>query len=227
MFFATKKVFTVIEMLVVIVMIASWLLVMYWVINSGLSFVDYTRKKLIAVNIAREWIEAVYNIRDTNWTRWSWKRDKCWLKVDPLVDKGWNWCEDDPWMQSWDYVLKLKKSDAWQLYWMLSGVDNELNIFDWVSDEDEVFQVCLSWWYWVSCPDGGPVFEWRFFREIKGLWLIDKKDPSNNISDCSNWEDSNCWDESAKEFRFCSIVQYIWNWLWKVQMCWVLTNFKK
>lgn len=226
MLFATKKkVFTVIEMLIVIWMIAWWLLVMYGVISYWINFVDYTRKKLIAINLAREWMETVYNIRDTNWTRWSWKRDKCWLKIDPLVDNWSDWCENDIWFQSGHYILKQKIASD-QKYWILSGVGQWLNIFDGVDNSDLDFALCLSWWWWEPCPwQIGITREWRFFREIRGLRLVNKKD--NGDLSCSKWTDSNCWDSTAKEFRFCSIVQFIWNGRWQVKMCWVLTNFRQ
>ncbi len=222
-----KYALSLIEVVIVIVMISSWLLTLYYVIDKWLSFVDWTRKKLIAIEIAKEWMEAVYNIRDTNWTRWSWKRDQCWLKVDPLnySEGDPKKCEDDAWIQSWkNYVLKLVSTPSWnQRYWILSGVSVDLNIFDWLDSDDKLFQVCLSGWYWNSCPGWWGYKEWRFFREIKWLWLIDKYNNTN--LNCTKWDDSSCWNAAAKEFHFCSVVQYMGNWRGEVKMCWVLTNF--
>ena len=55
------------------------------------------KQRTLALNLAKEGIETVYNIRDTNWRRWSATKDKCRLKVTPLdeLNEG---CEDDPWI---------------------------------------------------------------------------------------------------------------------------------
>ncbi len=37
-----------------------------------------TKSELIALNLAREGVEAVQNIRDTNWLRWSGDPESCW-----------------------------------------------------------------------------------------------------------------------------------------------------
>ena len=197
---------------------------MYWVISSWLDFVNWTRSKLIAIELAREWMEAVYNIRDTNWTRWSWKRDQCWLKNDPLKDSNSEGCQDDPWIWSGEWYV-VKQEGSTQRYWMLSWVSWQLNIFDWIDSTDRKFQLCNNWKYWYSCSwsiSNSDLKQWRYFRWIYTLWLIDKQ--NDTYLSCSNW--TSCWDSSAKELRFCSIVQFF-NWkVGQVKFCWVLTNFK-
>ena len=58
--------FTVIEMLLMVVIIGVSLSAIIVSLNNGMSFMQKTREKTIAINLAREGIEAMYQIRDTN-----------------------------------------------------------------------------------------------------------------------------------------------------------------
>ena len=64
-------------------------------INKTTTYISETAQRTIALNLAKEGIEAMYNIRNTNWRRRSDSRDKCWLKANPMVDEGNTGCEDD------------------------------------------------------------------------------------------------------------------------------------
>ncbi len=50
-------------------------------IGSGINYTRDTENKIKAINIAREGIEGMTNIRDTNWLRFSSDKANCW-KVD-------------------------------------------------------------------------------------------------------------------------------------------------
>jgi hypothetical protein len=53
--------------------------------NAAQSTTDRTRQETLAINFAREGVEAVTTIRNTNRLRWSGKRDMNWLCVDPSL----------------------------------------------------------------------------------------------------------------------------------------------
>jgi hypothetical protein len=40
----------------------------------------------MALNLAKEGVEIVYNIRNTNRRRWYEQKDACWLNADPLLE---------------------------------------------------------------------------------------------------------------------------------------------
>jgi Tfp pilus assembly protein PilV len=40
-------------------------------LTRGMTYVQKTRQKVVALALAKEGMEAVYHIRDTNWTRWA------------------------------------------------------------------------------------------------------------------------------------------------------------
>lgn len=77
-----KKGNSIIEVVIVIVILTIWIVWTYEIINSGQKLATTTENRIKAVNIAREWIEAVTNIRDTNWIKFSSDYPKCWNVAD-------------------------------------------------------------------------------------------------------------------------------------------------
>mgnify|MGYP001678853614 FL=1 len=107
--------FTLIEVLVVVFVLSMGVLVIMQGINKTTTYISETAQRTIALNLAKEGLEAMYNIRNTNWRRRSDSRDKCWLKANPMVDEGNLGCEDDEWIREWRYVTFLT-GEAWKKY---------------------------------------------------------------------------------------------------------------
>ena len=57
-------------------------------ISRTTTYISETAQRTIALSLAREGIEGMYNIRNSNWRRWSDSRDKCRLKANPMIDEG-------------------------------------------------------------------------------------------------------------------------------------------
>lgn len=66
-----KQGFTIREILIIIIVISVGLLSVVVVLTNGMKYVQKTRQKVVALNLAREGMEAFYQIRDTNRTRWA------------------------------------------------------------------------------------------------------------------------------------------------------------
>ena len=64
-----KKAFSIIEILVWIFIFSLWIASVYAIINSTLRVNDYNKNYIIASNLAREQIEQVRNIRDSNYKK--------------------------------------------------------------------------------------------------------------------------------------------------------------
>lgn len=98
-----------------------WMLAIVWLgiaallqtIGSGIYFAKDTENNIKAINIAREGIEWVTNLRDTNWLRFSSDRINCWR----VNSYDW-WCINTPsftnLIQSGSYIL-YSKNGAWYL----------------------------------------------------------------------------------------------------------------
>jgi len=227
--FALKRSwFTLREILVVVVIVSIWLLSVVVVLTNGMKYIQKTRQKVVALNLAREGMEAVYQIRDTNRTRWAWVQDQCWLKKDPLVDEFASRCGDDERIWTGSYVLT--RVFTWeQTYFALRGPFTWLDLSLGLDPDVLQFSLCQQSWFRNACMGTDLVSsEWRYFREILGLWLY-QKDISvtwgQNLL-CTWWLSVGCGDERAKEFRFCSRVVYVGDGTGEVKLCWVLTNFK-
>lgn len=204
----TIKSMTLIEIMIVLIIVSSWLLITYLVLNWFILTTEKIKKNIIAINLAREWIEWVFNLRDSNRNKYSWKKDECFLinEINTVDD-----CETKPWLSSGSYIL----IKTWTLYnkiLYLSSVTYDLNIRNWINSNELNFWICFSWEYY-NCRIN-PIY----FREIKILWIWDKY---NNVE--LNCNQTNCRNNIAKELRFCSKVEYIW---WKVELCSFITNYK-
>lgn len=90
-----KNWFTMVEIILILVIIATALITIIQGISKTTQYISEMRQRTIALNLAKEGIEAVYNIRDTNWRRRSANRDQCWLKINPMIDEGGDGCEND------------------------------------------------------------------------------------------------------------------------------------
>ncbi len=225
---------TLIELLIWLSILAVWLVAIVNILNWWLENIDKIRQETIAINLAREWVEWVYNIRNTNWIKRAWVKDKCWLKIDPLIDEGNDWdCSNDTRMQKWHYILSLKQN-KWQKYFYLQNSNVtwlDMTHYDkWIDDK---YNLCYTWSYRMSCPwQINSRSEWMFFREIEWKWLFQKDTTTDWWKEliCKKWTDTywwiDCWWSNAKEFRFCSKVQYFKNYLWTIELCAIITNFE-
>lgn len=224
--------FTIREILVIIVVISVGLLSVVVVLTNGMRYVQRTRQKVVALNIAREGMEAIYQIRDTNRTRRAGVKDACWLKINPLIDDQWTErCVDDIRFTSGSYVLQ-RLHNWWQEYFALTGpILTWIDLGDGVNTGDYNFSLCQQSGLWYSCMWTPPTTsEGKYFREIEWLWLYLKDVPITWWQEipCS-WSfgpDPACGSTKAKEFRFCSKVSYIGDSTGEVKLCGVITNFK-
>jgi len=82
-----KKGESIIEVLIAIIILTVVMTAAFKVlINTSRTNVD-VKNRIIALNIAREGIEAVRNIRDTNWFKYAGNTDTKWLCYDTITDK--------------------------------------------------------------------------------------------------------------------------------------------
>ena len=60
---------SLIESMVVVTILSIWLVWVFWFFIKSRNFLDWVSAKIQAMEMAREGIEAIENIRDTNWIR--------------------------------------------------------------------------------------------------------------------------------------------------------------
>jgi len=76
--FLTKKATSIVEVMVIMLILVTWIVWMYKVYSESENLSTSTKNKITAIQIAREWIEAMKNIRDTNWILFSTNTENCW-----------------------------------------------------------------------------------------------------------------------------------------------------
>ncbi len=68
--------------MVVIIILTIGIVGTYSILDGGQKLSTESENRIRAINIAREWMEAVENIRDTNWLKFSSNYDNCWKVKD-------------------------------------------------------------------------------------------------------------------------------------------------
>lgn len=232
-----KNWFTLVE---VVLVTSIFAIVVVWIIlaiNRSFVFIDNTRLSVRAANFAREWMEMMYNLRDTNWRKHSWTRDKYWLNV-------WLW---ENFFQKWIYVLKEKKSEDNNKFIFadkITELASETEVIDDFYSSDGFWKdgyagprskakLTFSWEYsYYESKDGGEalntwsiqdvlVWNWLEFYRIVRIFEIYCKD-----SDITSDTSSCVWDDnSPKEMRFCVKVFYASQWKHATELCGIMTNF--
>lgn len=75
----SHKAFSFTEVIVLTLLIVAWVVSVYKVYHISLKSSSYIQNKIIATQIAREWIEGVLNIRDTNYKLFALNTANCWM----------------------------------------------------------------------------------------------------------------------------------------------------
>lgn len=110
-----KPAFTFIEVLIAITVFAIGVLAVLRLITQNLVTLDITQSRTTATFLAKEGIELVYNIRDSNIAKWL-PRDcvlKSWLLLDnpdaACLWKFWSWTQDNK-------ILQISFDPQWYMY---------------------------------------------------------------------------------------------------------------
>lgn len=241
----SKKGFTLIELAVWTLLIGIWLTSIVNVLQYATRVTNSSKSEVVAINLAREGIETIFNIRDSNWKMFASKKDEC--RLSRLPDYTNATCEDLSWLhnQAWwqYYYLKSPFKNIVYFTWenilmpasgaltVTEAKWNDTNIFSW-------YRMCFfstsgsDSWYWDACNSAPNwVFETkygRYYRSIEIKWLY-RKDAIAwwSTLNCTKWSDALCGTSEAKELRFCSRVDYYFGIARRVELCSAITNFEE
>ena len=237
-----KNWFTLIELLLVCSVFALLVSGVIIAINRAFSFMNDTKIRVRAANFAREGVEMMFNMRDTNWRKHSWERD-----VDWLCDGTEN-CADK--LKEWLYTLKERTTDAGDTYFYAerlshlytteeydefygnSDWDRKFRTVAWDLNDDYWIKIQFNWDYnYMEYSDGNRVeqtgsiqdlltSEVDFYRIVRVFGIYCKESStSDNTNECPNPSD-------PKEMRFCVKVFYRYRDLnSSSELCSVMTNF--
>lgn len=229
---ANKNAFTLLELVIALAVLSVGVLGVLTVMQEWLSFVERTRQDIIASNLAKEWVEAVFALRNTNWRQWSWQKDECWLLQDTFAP--WSTpCADSSWIWSGTYILDQNFFSGHMYFSLIPVVSQVLDASDGIASDEQEFALCYDEKWWFACPGSGAIgSQGRFYRQIvgKGLYRKDVTILGGELIDCPEGSHvlpsgSLCGDDRPKEFRFCVRVASSKQPASITEYCSVLTNF--
>ena len=219
----TKKyAFTLSEVIIICTIFAVMVVWLILAINRSFVFIDNTRLLVRASNLAREWVEMVYNLRDSNRRKYSWNKDA------HRIDASW-WTA----LTEWIYLIKEAKTSSGDSYIFLTGLTvssitgfYEIDWFfsdtySWSREESKIIFTGQYKYYSGGSIENGNIEDlvkvnWLdFYRIVRVYWIY------NKLQSCSS---ENC----PKEMRFCVKVFYRNSQgQHATELCSIMTNFEK
>ncbi|MFH0834084.1 MAG: hypothetical protein V2A63_01695 [Patescibacteria group bacterium] len=145
---------------------------------------DLTKERVIATNLAREGLEAVRVIRDTNWLRFAGDRRTCWNNLDPseCVDSGGGY-SIDPIRHRQQYVARFDPNNyRWEL--QSAGLGGRLDLYDGVGDSDADYQLKIDANGLYNQFSNGA--DTPFYREIYTEYLNDDQTQDALTTEANN-----------------------------------------
>lgn len=220
-----KFALSITEAMVVLLIVTMWLVWVYGILTRSFKVTSNLWNKITAIQIAREWIEAVQNMRDTNWLLFPLDKENCWITENYNPDCFW-----DETNNKWSipyYVMQDSKSYKvykWKNWrWYLEKPENEINWWYINSDYRDFFVVNVDD-NWLFTQSWGTSFSPTFTRQI----ILTHTNWNPNDSSESNVDEN--WYYHVKWLNIKSIVRWqdnSSNTPSEVVLETTLTNYKK
>ncbi|EKE28620.1 MAG: hypothetical protein ACD_3C00037G0011 [uncultured bacterium (gcode 4)] len=200
------------EIIIVITILTFWLVWSYSVLNSGQKLATSTENRIKWTNIAREWIEIVQNIRDSNWIKFSSDYKHCWNVKD--YQSGCIWTDNTrsfdaksyiPYFENWSWKLEDKWASP-SLETLDTAYKTSFPVF-----LDSNWLISQTWSSIICSTSRATNCKTIFYREIKISYPVS-------------------WNKSDDKFRVNSIVKWTDNsqkWINTINLQTTLTNWKE
>jgi len=193
-----KKATSILEAMIVLLIIVVWITWLYLIYWNSQKLNLATKNRIEAIEIAREWIEAMKNIRDTNWIKFAWDKEHC-FKTYNYDSKcvwdnwtNWNYIEDNA-----HYIIYLWNDNKWYLWKPFISWDYEYKNSDYRNN----FRVYKkNWYYTQSWTTNKTIFTREIFIE-------------NMTNTGFNFHSIVSWTDSSKSWSYkIDIKNLITNW---------------
>ena len=180
----SRKGETLVEVLVAVFLLVVGALGAVQLLGNATVNNQLAKERVIATNLAREGLEAVRSIRDTNWLRFAGERRTCWnnLVVNSCTDNDSDGVTDDPIKHEQNYIASFDIDDY---RWELEQASGNLNLEDGV-DEDYRLRIAESDGLYNRIDAGVGITDTVFFREIYTEYLDDDGRESATANTSSN-----------------------------------------
>lgn len=189
---------SVVESMVVMLIITIWVVWSYNIYVNSMRVSESTSYKVEAIAMAREWIEALTNIRDTNWMIYRANTTNCWNTYNyewSCITADWTFWNEYTNIPSWSYIL-YNLNDRWTL----SGATTWTYSSSWYRNDFRVKKDNL--WFYTQNYSTWTNFFPIFTREIKisyptWAWTPPQK---MNVESIVRWTDAwrGSWNYEVK-----------------------------
>jgi len=182
----TKRATSVIEAMVIMLIIVTWVVWMYKIYIESIRLSDVTAQRIQAIQIAREWLEAMENIRNTNWILYWADYENCWNVIDYNNQCiGWDptWAIPVTDITEWSYIIYQNDDLRWQL---LPKTDPSTNFAAYIQ-EFEVGKIDNFYTQTGSTTENTSLKP-KFTREIKISYETNSNDPKMYIESLVQWK---------------------------------------
>ena len=191
---------SIIESMIVLLVVVTGITWVYWLLISSQKLANSTSKRIEAIQIARDGLEAFINIRDTNWTLFAADYDNCWNTLnynDACIWIATTATDMRHWGNQWYKIYRDSENKFRLVLWSYAPGDayNE-------STYRNLFQVQkeASWFYTQS----GGILYWVngtpfYTREIRldyknsswvSVWPSSSNNDSVEVNVIVQWNDS-------------------------------------
>lgn len=184
----TKKGVTLIEILIWVIIFSVWILTILVVMAKNITVMDRLKNQTISTFLAKEWIEIVYNLRDSNLDKWlEWnciQYNSQWACLEKFL--VWN-------------TYKVQQTISWYNSMTISDTDFESN------------KLYYHEWRILNPNNWAPIPLWNWFT---GFWYSHELSDnptffSRNIKFNTVLSSCDWCDDTDKLMKIESDVEYI------------------
>ena len=194
-----KNATSIVEAMIVMLIVVSWIVWMYKIYDESINLSTSINNKIQAIQIAKQWMEVVTNIRDTNWIVFSSDHDNCWNTLNYNSDCIWDSANanNTDIVDNWSYIIYQSTNKRWIMEEKLPLSENYSSL-----DYRNKFKVWLEDWiytqsWWITTL---PLFT----RELKYSYIS----PTHiTITSLVQWSDS-----SSSKAHSIELEQTLTNW---------------
>lgn len=196
---------TIVEVMVSLLIITVGIIWVYTIYSKSANLSTSTKNRVKALSIAREWIESIENIRDSNWIAFSADTRNCWntfnYDITCIQNTTTSWK-----ISSWSYTIYRDSTNRWLLKqetttWSYNQ-ESYRNTYK-VNMDDNWFYT-QSWW-----TSFFPIFTRQIIISYPYWPNYDATDEKMKIESLVYWSDNSK------------------NWFSKIELDNMLTNWKK
>ena len=210
------KAFTLVEVIIVLTTFSLIIVLIVTAVTSYKKYLDLSKLQTIALNFTREGVEAMFQIRDTNWLRHQWSKDTYIFCNDPF-----SCSRTGPKFSTGYYAIVSTINSGQQSFYATGKRESSSTVSGFYTEfartliekdgkveEIQNFTIPLATWEEIL----GQHADFYRFVKVDGIFC-----KNNNCSQ----------DSDPKELEFCVKTVFLWHdaSVGESEICSVLTNF--